>query len=111
MITIKVLFLLIYAFFAGMCNFKRKSFAWEIAYVIFVAVQGLLFYQLPFGYIGMSVFTTIILSGLFMMVPIPNLPPEKKVNFHINSIMTSLFFWPVKLFDLLYLSINLEEKV
>jgi hypothetical protein len=106
--SIKILFLIAFAFFAGKC-YRSTAAIWQIGYLLTVFLGGILFYYAPIVYAGVSILATCVVAGLFALA---GSVKEHKTNseFKINFILQTLFFWPVNLYDLIYLGLRTKPK-
>lgn len=106
--SIKILFLIALAFFAGKCSHRTMPSLWQIAALAIAALGGALFYFAPMIYGAVSILITGIVAGLFAMAGSITKDAEENSRFKINFILQTLFFWPINLFDLIYLSSKMK---
>jgi hypothetical protein len=110
--TINTLFLLGLAFYAGYSFKLRRTYFAMGLYIAFSGLCACLFYFSPIAYAAAAILSTAFMITLFMVAG--NLENEKHdedtKTWRLNTIITTLLFWPVNMFDLVYFSMQATKN-
>jgi len=129
--TEKIVFLLAFAFYAGILFGTTKSLKWQIAFIVACLLGGMLAFYAPLVYGATGIIASLALLGLLSAAKPEDISEAKRKSiddkwsnedkiaanamdessFRINSFITMLLFWPVNMFHMAYSFSKMGKRV
>ena len=105
MLLLKIVFLTLLAYFMGYRKLDKPNLLFQVLYFLLSILGGLMFFFEPLLYFGMGFGMAAIFTGFCAGVRNDGEVEEKiDMSFLINLFMTTLTFWPVNLWEIIYFS-------
>lgn len=101
MINIQILYAIIFAFFSGMYMNVFTNKIWKFLFPVYLIAALFLFFKLFFIYCCGAAFLTTFFIVSYIHLPMHE-NPDISFQIKINTILTTLFFFPITAYTLLY---------
>ena len=115
MLILKIAFLCCLAYFVGFRKLNKPNLFFQWLYFLLSICGGLIFFFAPLYYFGLGFGAAVVFTGFCAGVKDEaneeiDTNAKIDVSFLINLFMTTLTFWPVNLWEIIYFSIKFLKK-
>lgn len=81
---------------------------WYIGYLLTVTLSGALVYFAPLVYAAVAILVTCVVAGIVALAGTNE--KERDSGFKVNFILQTLFFWPINVYELVYLGLKMYSN-